>query len=241
MIGIILAGGNGTRFSGTGCCKPLLTVNGKRLIEYALENLISLKVDKVVIVVGKYKNEIINAIGSNYKGLSVYYAFQNTPAGIINALYQALSYWNGETVVLQLSDEIYVRFCPEALGAADDADFLCGYTVVEEKEIIKENYSIHCAGRGERLLSCEEKPKLVHNNKKGTGFCVFGPQCIRLLKERYEDALDHFVTLCDFMNILIAEGLCGVAVQIADEEININTTDKLKYAEYVLKRENENE
>ena len=51
--------------------------------------------------------------------------------------------------------------------------------------------------------------------------------------------MDHFVTLCDFMNILVAEGMYGMAVQIADEEININTTDKLKYAEFVLKEANE--
>ncbi len=33
MIGIILAGGNGTRFSAEGCCKPLLKLNGKYLIK----------------------------------------------------------------------------------------------------------------------------------------------------------------------------------------------------------------
>ena len=41
MLGIILAGGNGTRFAGKGCCKPLLQINGKYLIEYALDTTAS--------------------------------------------------------------------------------------------------------------------------------------------------------------------------------------------------------
>ena len=233
MLGIILAGGNGTRFAPEGCCKPLLKINGKYLIEYALENLIPMNVDKALIVAGKYKDELEAALGSRYKSITVSYALQENPVGVINALFCALPYWNGETVVLQLSDEI-LRGFNAAPAAAADADFVCGYTLTNDKNAIKENYAVYCEGRGRKLLSCEEKPKTVHNRKKGTGFCIFSPACISLLRERYPDACDHYVTLCDFMNVLIAEGKRGFAVPIAKEEININTKDKLAYAERVI-------
>ena len=241
MIGVVLAGGNGTRFSESGCCKSLLRINGKYLIEYSLENLISMRVSRAVIVVGRYGNKIREALGENYKGIAIDYAVQETPVGVIDALYRALPYWNGAAVVLQLSDEIFVNVRPQAAVLPEGTDFVCGYTVVENREIIKENYSLHCAGKANKLLHCEEKPKSVYNDKKGTGFCVFGAECIEFLKLRYETACDHFVTLCDFMNILIGNGMVGIAVQIAEEEININTTEKLAYAQSVIRKTSDHE
>ena len=43
------------------------------------------------------------------------------------------------------------------------------------------------------------------------------------------------------MNNLIADGKKGLAIPIADEEININTPEKLEYAKQALKRRNEHE
>ena len=241
MIGIILAGGNGTRFAGKGCCKPLLRINGKYLIQYALDNLISMKVDKALVVVGKYEADIKAALGNEYQGISISYAVQDTPMGCIHALYCALHEWKGETVVLQLGDEIFIDFDARAALTLGEADFACGYTTVKNEELVKENYSIYCAGKSNRLVRCEEKATIVHNNKKGTGFCVFKPDCISLLKERYASAGDHFVSLSDYMNRLIAEGKKGLAIPIAEEEININTAEKLQYAKQVMQKRAENE
>ena len=240
MLGIVLAGGNGTRFSASGCCKPLLKINGKYLIEYSLDNLIAMHIDRAVIVVGKYENDIQAALGSRYGHMELRYARQEIPAGCIHALFSALPYWNGETVVLQLSDEIYIRFDAEAVKQKAGADFLCGYTATNNMDAVRDNYAVYCEGRSAQMLRCEEKPKAVHNNKKGTGFCVFDPSCILFLKKQYPSACDHFVTLSDYMNRLIAEGKTGLAVPIAEEEININTPEKMQYAERVLRTMTEN-
>lgn len=239
MLGIILAGGNGTRFAGKGCCKPLLQINGKYLIEYALDNLISMKVDKALVVVGKYEADIKAALGDSYRGVEIGYAVQDAPMGCIHALYCALPYWKGETVLLFLGDEIFCDFDATAVSKIGDADFACGYTVAENEESVKENYSIYCAGKSNRLVRCEEKATIVHNNKKGTGFCIFNSACIRLLKERYAYAGDHFVSLSDYMNNLIADGKKGLAIEIAREEININTTQKLQYAKKLFGKRTE--
>lgn len=241
MLGIILAGGNGTRFDENGCCKSLLKINGKSLIEYALDNLIAMNVDKAIIVVGKYRDEIKAALGTEYHGIALNYALQETPMGCIHALYCAMTNWNGETVVLQLSDEIYCGFNAHAVEKASDVDFACGYITVKNNEEVKENYSIFCDGDSDRLVRCEEKSMNAGNNKKGTGLCIFNPACMSLLKNRYAYAGDHFVSLCDFMNNLIADGKKGLAIPIADEEININTPEKLEYAKQALKRRNEHE
>ena len=144
MLGIVLAGGNGTRFSASGCCKPLLKINGKYLIEYSLDNLIAMHSDRAVIVVGKYENDIQAALGSRYGHMELRYARQEIPAGCIHALFSALPYWNGETVVLQLSDEIYIRFemdhailfdatTKEYIVRYDEASFIALANAQEEK------------------------------------------------------------------------------------------------------------
>ena len=241
MLGIILAGGNGTRFAEKGCCKPLLQINGKYLIEYALDNLISMDVSKALIVVGKYEADIKAALGDSYKSVEIRYAVQETQMGCIHALYCALKYWRDETVILQLGDEVFRRFDPSVLSRIGDADFACGYINVKNKEDVKENYAIYCDGSSNRLVRCVEKATVVKNNKKGTGFCVFNPECISLLKERYAAAGDHFVSLGDYMNNLLANGKKGVALPVAEEEININTSEKLRYAKKVLQEWSENE
>jgi dTDP-glucose pyrophosphorylase len=218
-----------------------LQINGKYLIKYALDNLIAMKVDKALIVVGKYEADIKAALGDSYKGIDIRYAVQDTPMGCIHALYCALQYWNGETVVLQLGDEVFRNFDSQAVKHIGDADFACGYITVKNRDDVKENYAIYCDGQSNRLVHCVEKATVVRNNKKGTGFCVFNPSCISLLKKRYEAAGDHFVSLSDYMNNLIASGKKGVALKIASEEININTTEKLQYAKKVLQEWSENE
>ncbi len=241
MLGIVLAGGNGTRFSASGCCKPLLKINGKYLIEYSLDNLIAMHIDRAVIVVGQYEQDIKTALGHRYSHMEIGYARQEMPAGCIHALFSALPYWNGETVVLQLSDEIFIRFDADAVKKSPGSDFICGYTATDNMDAVRDNYAVYCEGRSEKMIRCEEKPKIVQTDKKGTGFCVFDPACILSLKKQYPSACDHFVTLSDYMNSLIAEGKTGLAVPIAKEEININTLEKLQYAERVLQAVPDNE
>ena len=241
MLGIILAGGNGTRFAEKGCCKPLLQINGKYLIEYALDNLVSMNVNRALIVVGKYEADIKAALGDRYNGIEIGYAVQETQMGCIHALFCALPYWRGETVILQLGDEVFRNFDADAVNRIGSADFACGYITVKNKDDVKENYAIYCEGPNNKLLRCVEKASVVKNNKKGTGFCIFKPECIALLKERYTAAGDHFVSLGDYMNNLISNGKKGVAIPIAEEEININTSEKLQYAKQVLQEWSENE
>ena len=226
MVGLILAGGEGKRFASTGCCKPLLTVNGKYLIAYSLENFVSLGARRICIVAGRFYEELRCALGEEYRGVPLEYVLQKKPLGILNAIRTALPHLRGETVALQLSDEIFLGLRPEELTKLPDADFLCGYTVPEDPASILGNYAIFCDG--DTVLSTVEKPKTAPNDKKGTGFCVFSPACMQVLQKKFtaRSAGD----LCDFMNALTADGKRGLAVEIAAEEININDPETLAYA-----------
>ena len=135
MIGIILAAGDGKRLKNSkneDCCKPLVKVNGKNLINYALDNLIQLEISEAYVVIGKEGDLIKSTLGNEYKNIRLHYVCQYEQKGLMNAFLQALSVMgNDEAVVLQLSDEIFVDLKSEQIRSMikdEKADFYCGVT-----------------------------------------------------------------------------------------------------------------
>ena len=228
MVGVILAAGDGRRLKASSkeeCCKPLIKLKGKRLIEYALDNLIDLGISQAYIVVGKEGDLIKKNLGSQYKGLELFYVVQAQQIGLINAFMQAIFFiGSDESVVLQLSDEIFVDLKIENIKtsmAAEEYDFYCGVTFEDDSEKIKNNFSVDIDDEG-ILIGCIEKPVEVINNIKGTGFCIFSSQAVQVLTENYPGNR-NINDLCDYMNFLISENKKGFALHIAEKEFNINT------------------
>lgn len=229
MIGVILAGGEGVRFSRGGCCKPLLQINGRSLIEYTLAHLASFGVNRALIVVGKYGPFLRAALGDRCCGIVLGYVEQPRPLGLMNALYLAAAETGEEDVALCLGDEFFLSPDPSVLRRLKEADFLCGYTVPEDAAQILENYALLC-DENDTILHTVEKPTVPYNEKKGTGLCFFRGACMADLRGFY--AADRGVgsDLCDFINRLVSVGRRGEAVRIAETEININNPQKLRRA-----------
>ncbi len=242
MIGIILAAGDGTRLkksSGENCCKVLEKVNDTHLIEFALNNLIDLNVVDVFVVVGKDGELIKNVIGNEYKGLNITYIHQAQQIGLINAMVQVLKAVESDDVILQLADEIFIGFRADGIKriiGSDEHDYCCGITYEDEPEKIKANYSVEM---NEQMIieKCTEKPKVITNNIKGTGFCIFKKDVIDLLKDIYDEQNNTPNELCDFVNLLVSDGRKGIAYCLADREFNINTkTDLLEATKFLIGR-----
>lgn len=240
MIGIILAAGNGTRLKtsrNNNACKPLTEINNTPLIMYSLENLRKMKIDQAWIVVGKEGELIKQAIGNTYKDLSLCYIPQFEQKGLIHALMCALTALEADApVVLQLSDEIFVNIQTENILRSihsGNYDFLCGITLEEDPEKIKSNYSVEL-DRNNIIMHCTEKPVVVTNNIKGTGFCYFSTVAVQFLKLRYNSESNQPRDLCDYMNMLIQENQKGLALQIAEKEFNINTSADFIEAQQAL-------
>lgn len=244
MIGIILAAGDGTRLknsAGEDCCKVLQKVNNAHLIEFALANLIALNITNAFVVVGKYGDLIKRTVGDEYRGLKITYVQQSNQIGLGNAFVQALKQMRGaDNVILQLADEIFVDFKSneiKELIKADEYDFYCGVTYETNREKIKANYSVET---DENLLikKCTEKPTVVENDIKGTGFCVFKSEALQYLRNKYNETDNAPNDLCDYMNSLVAEGKKGLAFCLAEKEFNINTVSDLEEArEFFINRE----
>lgn len=241
MIGVILAAGDGTRLkmsTGQDICKPLKKINNTHLIEFALNNLIDLEANEAYIVVGKQGDLIKNVIGNKYKNLNVHYVIQEQQNGLMNAFLQALNIIdNNETVILQLSDEIFVSLNIDAIKdilRTEKSDFYCGVTYEENPEKIRNNFSVE-TDSDFILVKCIEKPQVVTNNIKGTGFSIFNGKTIKNIKEIYKTEPQKIYDLCDCFNYLTATGFVGSTFVVAEKEFNINTNSDLIEAETLFK------
>ena len=235
MEGLILAAGEGTRLFGsglTGGCKPLVEVNGKRLLTYALDNLSAFGVRRAVIVVGKYAEEIKAVYGDHYRDIQLIYAQQEEPVGIVNAILSAAPCVTDD-IVLQLSDEIFVGLKPAQEPLCGGVDFAVGYVTEQDARKIRGNYSIDLDADG-AVLKCTEKPTEVDNHYKGTGFCFFKRETLDTLRNFYDRAENKPNDLCDFINLLISKGKRGCIFETADAEININTEKDLQRARTMI-------
>lgn len=235
MIGVILAAGDGTRLkesTGQNICKPLRKINNKYLLEFSLDNLIELEANEVYIVVGKQGGLIKEAFGDKYNSLNLHYVSQKEQKGLMNAFVEALNVMNcDDTVILQLSDEIFIDLKFEEIKKAlqKDFDFYCGITFEDDAQKIKNNFSVE-ADNESKLINCIEKPQVVINNIKGTGFTVFGLKTLEIIKTHPE-----LRDLCDSFNYLTENGYKGFTLNIAEREFNINTLEDLTEAEDCLK------
>ncbi len=242
MVGVILAAGDGKRLKDSrneDCCKPLIELNEKHLITYALDNMTQLKIPEAYVVIGKEGNLIKSAIGDEYEGIKIHYVCQHEQKGLVNAFMQALEVIDGdETVILQLSDEIFVGLNTNAIRKAlktENIDFYCGVTLEENPEKIKNNFSVEM-GSESLIIKCIEKPQVVTNSIKGTGFTIFSGKAQRIIKETYKSKPDKLFDLCDCFNFLVTSGYRGLAVPVAEKEFNINTVSDLTEAESFLNK-----
>ena len=242
MVGVVLAAGDGKRLKNSrkeDCCKPLIKINEKKLITYALDNLVQLKIPEVYVVIGKEGTLIKSVIGNKYENIKIHYVCQQEQKGLVDALVQALKVIDcDETVILQLSDEVFVDLKTESIRKAlktEEFDFYCGVAPEDNTEKIKNNFSVETDSES-LLVKCTEKPEVVTNNVKGTGFTIFSGKTQKIIKETYEYNPDKVHDLCDCFNYLVASGYRGLALSVAEREFNINTVSDLTEAELVLKQ-----
>ena len=112
-VGIILAGGYGTRLRPVtnAISKHLIPIHDKPMIFYPLSILMLMKIKKIFIVVtdNDYKQyEKLLGNGSNY-GISIKYIFKEKQLGIADGLFKCKEFVKKNRICLILSDIIFYR------------------------------------------------------------------------------------------------------------------------------------
>src|SRR3954449_12665579 len=111
MKGIILAGGSGTRLHPLTRItnKHLLPVYDRPMVTYAIEALVNAGVNELMLVTGgTHAGEFFRLLGNGHEyGIDrLFYAYQDKPGGIAEALGLAERFGRGGRIVVMLADNV---------------------------------------------------------------------------------------------------------------------------------------
>ncbi len=114
MKGVILAGGRGTRLHPLTRItnKHLLPIYDRPMVTYAIEALVGAGITDVMLVTGgTHAGEFFRLLGNGHEyGIDrLFYAYQERPGGIAEALSLAERFVNRDPTIVMLADNIYGR------------------------------------------------------------------------------------------------------------------------------------
>jgi glucose-1-phosphate thymidylyltransferase len=128
MWGIIPAAGIGSRIQPLAFSKELLpvgsSVNGmserpRAVSEYLIERMVNAGADKICFVISPGKSDILDYFGGHALSATIFYAVQERPAGLCDAIFRALPLISPEEhVCIGLPDTIW--FPEDALAQLPD-------------------------------------------------------------------------------------------------------------------------
>ncbi|HEX6488039.1 MAG TPA: sugar phosphate nucleotidyltransferase [Candidatus Dormibacteraeota bacterium] len=122
MKGVILAGGLGTRLHPLTRItnKHLLPIGDRPMISYAIEALVNAGIKEVMLVTGGvHAGEFFRLLGNGHEhGLDrLYYAYQDKPGGIAEALGLTEHVMRGERFLVMLADNVFERSLADLVQA----------------------------------------------------------------------------------------------------------------------------
>lgn len=193
MKGIILAGGSGTRlFPITkGVSKQMLPIYDKPTIYYPLSTLMLAGIRDILIITTPQDNSNFQKVlgdGSKF-GIKLFYAVQEEPKGIAQALLIGEDFIKNDSVALILGDNVYhgSNFSNKLKRAKrevsrENKTILFGYQVHDpnrygvaeiEPTLIEDIFNV---------LSLEEKPENPKSNVAVTGLYMYPKGVVEIVK-----------------------------------------------------------
>ncbi|HEU5216319.1 MAG TPA: sugar phosphate nucleotidyltransferase [Gaiellaceae bacterium] len=120
MKGVILAGGSGTRLAPLTRItnKHLLPVYDRPMVTYAVEALVEAGIEELMLVTGgTHAGEFFRLLGNGHEyGIDrLFYAYQERPGGIAEALGLAERFVAGDKVCVLLADNVFEQSLRQAV------------------------------------------------------------------------------------------------------------------------------
>ena len=240
MKGVVLAAGKGSRLAELNLRhKSFAVVQKKHVINFSLDLLTGVDnplVDEIVIVVGWHAQDIIDAIGDNYKGVPVKYVYQTELKGIAHAVLTAKDVINDDFVMC-LADEILLNprldkmiekfyhdkavcVCGVIIGGTDFSMKPIAYDIKEDGTIVK----------------VKEKPDEYHNDIRGIGECVFSKKCLDYLLDLKPNPRRGELEMGDWIQMASDDQGTAKVFELADAYVNINYARDIDEANKILEK-----
>jgi glucose-1-phosphate thymidylyltransferase len=186
--GVILAGGTGSRLDPLTRItnKHLLPIYDRPMVLWAVEALVEAGVTELMLVTGgTHAGEFLRLLGNGHEwGIErLFYAYQEKPGGIAEALGLAEQFVGGDQVVVMLADNVYgesirptvERFASQERGArvllarVEEPEHLCHLGVPRLED--------------GRIAEIVEKPNEPPSAHAVTGLYCYDPEVWRVIAE----------------------------------------------------------
>jgi glucose-1-phosphate thymidylyltransferase len=218
MDGVILAAGEGTRMRPLTADRPkaLVEVAGRPLLEHAFDALLSVDIDRFVVVVGYRGETIVDRYGGGYRGRPVECVEQTERLGTAHALAQATP--TAEAPFVALNGDNVCRANLDAVVERHRETEAAATLLVESvsREQARGTGVVETDAEG-RPIGFVEKPENPPSTLVTRGFYAFGPDIGPALEyigpsERGEfeivDAVDALLARGRHVELVELEGWC---------------------------------
>ena len=202
-IGIILAGGYGTRLKPFTkfISKHLLPIHDKPMIYYPISILMLMNIREIIIIVTERDYNDYNTLLGNGKqfGIKIHYIFQNKPLGIPDAILKAQYLVNKKRFVVILGDNIFY-------GGDLKKNFIKisnkkNNTIIAYKVSEPQNYGV-INFKDNKITTIEEKPKKPKSNYVATGIYFYENYVFDYIKKLKKSKRGE-LEISDLNNILL--------------------------------------
>jgi len=238
-IGIIPAAGKGLRLNDLLLTrvlpKPMLPILNKPLLEYVMDNLKSMGVEDVYVIVGS-KKEIIQEYFGNGEdfGLHITYIEQNPLRGIAHAISLA-EHFVSEPFSVILGDDLTIASSLSNLIETfweKNAWVVEGVVPESNVEAIKRACCITLSNEG-KIKEIFEKPLAPKSNLRGIGVYLFDPKVFDFIEMTPTSSKRNEKEITDTIGLIAKEGRAYAAL-INGMNINVNTSSDLMVATKLL-------
>jgi len=218
MDGVVLAAGEGTRMRPLTDDTPkgLVEVAGEPLLTHCFEALLSVGVDRLVVVVGYRGDDIVARYGERYRDVPVEYVRQEERLGLAHALERAASAVEGAFVVMN-GDNVCRANLREVLARHHETDASATLLVEEVGREEAGQTGVATTDDEGRVTGLVEKPDDPPSTLVSRGFFAFDPAighacALTRPSERGEyelpDAIDLLLTAGHRVEAVELDGWC---------------------------------
>ena len=209
MIGIILAGGTGSRLFPTtiGFSKHFCSVYDKPLFYYPLSLLLLLGIKEIIIVVNKEDLKIFREKTNNFSkfGIQIKFAIQYKSKGLPDAILSAKKYINNKKCCVVLGDNIfYGQNFKEIMNKQAKAN---GASIFIYNTANSKEYAV-AKIKKDKVTNIIEKPENNRNKNVVTGLYFFDNNLIKYCKE-IKPSKRGELEISDVLNIYIKKNKLG--------------------------------
>ncbi len=234
-VGVIPAAGKGLRLNDLLLTrvlpKPMLPILNKPLLQYALENMMSIGVSEVFIIVGSKKEIIREYFGNGADfGITITYLEQKPLRGIADAINLVKGCVNQPFSVI-LGDDLTISSSLNNLVELffeKDAWVTEGVVSETNVEAIKRACALILDDTG-RIQQIDEKPLNPSSNLRGVGVYLFNPKVFDFIDATPISTKRNEKEISDTIGLIAKNGRAYGAL-INGLNINVNTSSDLAQA-----------